>query len=68
MRQSNLSLSFFFVQNPLGLLFKNENVNEEMIDIMMDIHSKYVPVAEANNAETDITSLRIVHRVFFGGD
>ena len=36
-------MSLFQQQEPLGLLFKNENTTEDMIEILDHIH-KYVPV------------------------
>ena len=32
----------FFFQTPLGLIFKNENVNEDMVEILKQFHS-YLP-------------------------
>ena len=40
----NLALPYFNMQVPLGLLFKSENINEEMIDILQELHNKYLPV------------------------
>ena len=31
--------SFIFLQTPLGLIFKNENVNEDMAEILKQFHS-----------------------------
>ncbi|KAK3743445.1 hypothetical protein QZH41_010912 [Actinostola sp. cb2023] len=54
-------------QLPLGLLFKNENVNEEMIDILEELHQKYLPVKKINPDEGDETT-EVQERIFFGGD
>lgn len=51
---------------PLGLLFKNENVNEDMIDILQEIHNKYLPVSKCSEGEEEITT--VTEMLFFGGD
>ena len=43
-----------YIQIPLGLITKNENLNEDMLDIMNDLQTKYCP---------DNDSF-----LFFGGD
>lgn len=34
---------YFYLKEPLGVLFKNENLNDEMIDILQYIHDHYLP-------------------------
>ncbi|KAJ7376290.1 hypothetical protein OS493_035651 [Desmophyllum pertusum] len=53
-------------QVPLGLLFKNENVNEEMIDILQQLHNKYLPVDRDEIDGQEVVT--ILERLFFGGD
>ncbi len=50
------------VQVPLGLLFKNENKTDEMIDILTELHDNYLPVVQHENTTT------IPERCYFGGD
>ena len=52
-------------QNPLGLIFKNENKNEEMIDILQELHDKYVPIHIYTEDNTE--HKEILKKVFFGG-
>ena len=60
---------FFFLihQVPLGLIAKNENLNEDMVDILDHLQSLYVPMADKQlpNGCTEKVS---VETVFFGGD
>ncbi len=51
-----------YVQVPLGLLFKNENKTDEMIDILTELHDNYLPVVQHENTTT------IPERCYFGGD
>ena len=54
------------MQVPLGLLFKNKNINEEMIDILQELHNKYLPVdRHVINDEEVVT---VLERLFLGGD
>ena len=56
-----------FFQVPLGLLFKNENKNEEMLDILQYLHDKYVPVSR-NTSATGEETVKVLEKLFFGGD
>ncbi len=51
-----------YVQLPLGLLFKNENKTDEMIDILTELHHNLLPVVQHENTIT------IPERCYFGGD
>ena len=50
---------------PLGLLLKNENKTEEMVDILEELHKQYVPISGSTK---DTKSVKIVEKVLFGGD
>ena len=52
---------------PLGLLFKNENLNDEMIDILDTIHTKYVP-SHISVDENGEQTTEVLEQIFFGGD
>ena len=47
-------------------MFKNENINEEMIDILQTIHDKYLPVTKCFQADEEVTT--VAETLFFGGD
>ncbi|XP_023931305.1 uncharacterized protein LOC106164375 [Lingula anatina] len=49
---------WFCLQYPLCLLFRNEN--EEMVEILQDLHQRYVPLNEDGK--------EIREQIFFGGD
>lgn len=54
----------------MGVLFKNENLNDEMIDILQAIHDNYVPLTETKE-ETDDACTKfpeVAEQIFFGGD
>ena len=51
----NRSDVIFFFQTPLGLIFKNENVNEEMLSILKDFHS-YLPQTEDHDIDGQLFS------------
>lgn len=53
---------------PLGLLFKNENKHEEMLDILQTLHDKYVPVARGIDSTTGMETVDVLEKLFFGGD
>ena len=55
------------LQVPLGLLFKNENLNDEMIDILDTIHTKYVP-SHISVDENGEQTTEVLEQIFFGGD
>ena len=46
-----------FYQVPLGLLFQNENINEEMIDIPQQLHDKYLPTTKHVEEDEDIVTV-----------
>lgn len=50
---STNSFLFSWLQVPLGLPFKNENINDEMIDILDTIHSK-ITVDESGEQTTEV--------------
>ena len=50
----------------MGVLFKNENVNNEMIDILQYIHDNYLPCEKVENDE--IESPSVIIQIFLGGD
>ena len=50
---------FVFCQVSLGVLPKNENVNDDMVDIIETIQEKYVPKGQEG---------RTMRTIFFGGD
>ena len=56
--------SLMHVQVPLGLLFKNENKTDDMIDILTELHDQYLPAVQHRNAP----GTTILDRCFFGGD
>lgn len=56
-----------YLQEPLGILFKNENVNDEMIGILADIHNHYVPFENVVNDDGSKSS-NVVTQLFLGGD
>ena len=59
-------MSLFQQQEPLGLLFKNENTTEDMIEILDHIH-KYVPV-ENIVADKGVVNSFVLSQIFLGGD
>ena len=59
-------MDVFYFQNFLGLLYKNENKNEEMIDILQELHDKYVPIHSYKKDDVEIKE--ILEKVYFGGD
>lgn len=64
----------FAMQVPLGVLLKNENKGDDMVDIMSHLH-QYVPAVEYTNKVFIPSTGEIVevqhaayHKVLFGGD
>ena len=47
-------------------MFKNENVNEEMIDFLQELHDKYLPVDRHKSNGQEVVS--VLERLVFGGD
>lgn len=45
----------FFFQTPLGLIFKNENVNEDMVEILKQFHS-YLPQTDDQGVDGQLFS------------
>lgn len=52
---------------PLGLLFKNENTNDDMIDILTELHQRYLPVMKTTDGSSNV-EIEVLQKVFFGGD
>lgn len=52
---------------PLGLLFKNENTNDDMIDILTELHQRYLPVMKTTDGSGNV-EIEVLQKVFFGGD
>ena len=64
----------FATQVPLGIILKNENKGDEMVDIMSNLH-QYVPAAEYTTSvtvpgteETVLLQHAAFHKIFVGGD
>ena len=55
-------IPFPFIQVPLGILPKNENLTDEMVSIAEHIQKTYVPVHEEED------STQHVQRIAFAGD
>ena len=62
------------MQVPLGIIMKNENKLDEMVDILTSLH-KYVPVHELSGSvavpgsiEPQPIKVEIMHKTLFGGD
>ncbi|PFX13265.1 hypothetical protein AWC38_SpisGene22668 [Stylophora pistillata] len=55
------------VQVPLGILFKNENLNDEMIEILEHVHSHYVPTKMVRTEDGELEP-EVAESIFFGGD
>ena len=62
------------MQVPLGVLFKNENKGDEMVDIMAHLH-QYVPAVEYTKdfmipGTSVVATLKqaSMHSILFGGD
>lgn len=64
---------FILMQVPLGIIMKNENELDQMVDILVGLH-QYVPVREfpSTSASTDpdkeTDSTDILHKLLIGGD
>lgn len=63
MQNANAVNVIFYFQVPLGILFKNENLNDDMIDILEHIHAEYVPKQTLPEGGEEVAD-----SVFFGGD
>ena len=64
----------YFFQIPLGVLLKDENKLDEMVDIMSHLH-QYIPaqeftedVALPNTGGTVPVQKAVMHSILFGGD
>ena len=58
------------MQVPLGIIMKNENVIEEMIDILSEVH-KYVPVKPFEVVDEQMqktVAADALHTILIGGD
>ena len=60
-----ISKSIF--QIPLGLIFKSENSSSEMIEILRELQSKYVPLKKIIR-EDGIEDDEVAMKIPFGGD
>lgn len=60
-------LSYLLLTTPLGLLFKNENTNDDMIDILTELHQRYLPVMKTTDGSGNV-EIEVLQKVFFGGD
>ena len=50
-------------------MFRNENINEDMIEILKEIQSQYVPTQVYETPEGEENEARHVQdKIFFGGD
>ena len=54
------------IQVPLGLLLKNENKNEDMLDILQELHDQYVPASKNRKDGEEV--VKLLEQIFFGGD
>uniref|UniRef100_A0A1X7SZS6 Uncharacterized protein n=1 Tax=Amphimedon queenslandica TaxID=400682 RepID=A0A1X7SZS6_AMPQE len=55
---------------PLGIIFRNKNVVEDMIDIMLQLH-KYVPCEKKTKVDASSgceVPCDVQHSILFGGD
>lgn len=50
---------------PLGLLFKNENKNEVMFNILQELHDKYVLFSESSLSR-ESSGKTVLEKIFFG--
>ena len=62
------------IQVPLGVLPKNENLGDDMVDIMLHLH-QYVPLVDGTESvEVPVTNEKVqvprasFRRIFLGGD
>ena len=65
-RTDNTVYKIYKFQVPLGILFKNENLNDDMIDILEHLHSEYVTTQAIITEDGEVTE--VIESVFFGGD
>ena len=49
------------------MLFKNENLNDEIVDILQEVHDSYIPKKEVV-LEGGETVTEVLEPLFFGGD
>ena len=60
----------YYMQAPLGIIMKNENIVAEMIEIM-DEAQTYVPfedIERVDETTNEKYSSHLVHKIVFGGD
>lgn len=51
----------------MGLIFKNENSNDDMIEILTELHEKYLPLLKTTD-DSGNEQVEILQKLFFGGD
>lgn len=56
-----------YLKVPLGLIFKNENSNDDMIEILTELHEKYLPLLKTTD-DSGNEQVEILQKLFFGGD
>lgn len=60
-------LFLIYLKVPLGLMFKNENSNDDMIEILSELHEKYLPLLKTTD-DSGNEQVEILQKLFFGGD
>ena len=65
---------FLFIQVPLGILMKNENKTDQMVDILSHLH-QYIPLKSATKIvqvpgtnDREVIKMENIHHVLLGGD
>ena len=48
-------------------MFKNENCNDDMIEILTELHEKYLPLLKTTD-DSENEQVEILQRLFLGGD
>ena len=61
------SKHFLLHNRSLGVILKNENVTEDMIDIISHLH-KYVPIVHQNSYDEISQCDDLIHAILLGGD
>lgn len=56
-------LNHLYLQVPLGIICRNENKSEEMIAILEEIHNKYLPCLDDDEATKKVTGNNEMHSV-----
>lgn len=50
------------------MLFKNENLNDEIIEILLELHDHYVPTVKVQASSASETTRKVIQPVLFCGD